>query len=368
MRLLLHLLLRRQNRSLSDSLWRSFSDLQSHIEDFKTQRITNEEGLTTWQTLELMSQAVLKYSGTRESLGNIQTMLARVMVNTHTLTTPTLDPLGLCLEPQTASLNHSCTPNAHIVFDGQTLFLRSLADISSESEITLSYVDTTSSTATRRAELQSRYFFICKCPTCNQGLTNGQLDPPYDPYFETTVAGVLKIQAEAASSNSEQASKKLKAALTLLEPYPPYWQPHASILHLAFLNALAIQSWPVALGYALRGYFNIEPVHYNVSWHPVRVVRKWVLLRLVAQVAGLLQDEDESVKALGKFDLDWKVVAGGLWAEVHDGMLMSHGSEGSFAREVRLFGEGLGIVDRDLDKAKIERQWAKLRVIASLKG
>ena len=367
MRLILRLLVRRQNRSLSDSDWKSFLNLQSHTEDFKAQKSTNEEGLTTWQTLELMSQAVLKYSGTRESLGTIQDMLARVMINTHTLTTPTLDPLGLCLEPQTALLNHSCTPNAHIVFDGRCLSLRSLANIPSDSEVTLSYIDTTNSAAKRRAELESRYFFTCKCSVCSQGITNGQPDPPNTPQFEATLAGVLKLQADAASSSPDEASEKFRVALSMLEPYSPHRQPRASMLHQAFLNALATQSWSVALRYALMGYFHIEPVHYPVTWHPVRVVRTLVLLRLVIHIAGLVQGEDERVKVLSSFDVDWRVVAEKLWAEVHDGVLLSHGKESGLAGEVRQLGEGLRIVNKDLQKVMTERQWVKLRLIADSK-
>ena len=69
--------------------------LQSHVTEFQTQQMKNEDGLTPWQTIELMSQAAAKYSGTREPVANIQGMVARILVNSHTLTTPTLDPLGL---------------------------------------------------------------------------------------------------------------------------------------------------------------------------------------------------------------------------------------------------------------------------------
>ena len=162
----------------------------------------------------------------------------------------------------------------------------------------------------------------------------------------------------------EEGAKNLKAALALLEPFPPHWQPYTSVLHSAFLNALACQLWPLALRYALVACFNIEPIHYPLHWHPIRVVRKWVLLRLILQIAALAQTRDKSVKVLERFEVDWKIVTKRLWVEVDGGVELSHGRESGFAREVRVFGEESGIAGRVLDKAELERQWLKLRAIA----
>ena len=53
-------------------------DLQSHTDDFKRQKEKNDDGLTTWQTIELMSQAAVSYSGTKEPLSLVQHITARV--------------------------------------------------------------------------------------------------------------------------------------------------------------------------------------------------------------------------------------------------------------------------------------------------
>ncbi|KAL9100231.1 MAG: hypothetical protein Q9163_004370 [Psora crenata] len=359
----MRLLLGRQYRSLSEDDWTAFLNLQSHVDDFRTQQAKNEEGLTAWQTIELMSQAALTYSGGKESMTNVQAMLARVMINTHTLTTPTLDPLGLCLAPPTAMLNHSCTPNAHIIFDGQTLTLRSLASVPANTELTIAYIDTTNPTAIRRSELQSRYFFTCACPACSAGSTHNRPDPPSDPHFMALSTRALQLQAEAAVSSAWEAAPKFKAALELLASYPPSRQPYSSILHDAFLNAIACRSWPLALQRALKAYFDIDPVHYPLSWHPLRLVRKWVLLRSVAHVARLASEGAESVKVLERFAVEWRMVAEGLWKEVSDGVEMSHGKQNSFAEEIRLFGNGIGMGGPGLGKEEMEREWVKLRKI-----
>lgn len=74
----MQLLLRRRAGSLSDDEWNAFLTLQSHIEDFQSQQSKNDDNLTTWQTIQLMSQAALSYSGSQESLQFIQNMTARV--------------------------------------------------------------------------------------------------------------------------------------------------------------------------------------------------------------------------------------------------------------------------------------------------
>ena len=52
--------------------------LQSHSHDFQQQQEKNEDGLTTWQTIELMSQAAMSYSGTKEPLPFVQEITAKV--------------------------------------------------------------------------------------------------------------------------------------------------------------------------------------------------------------------------------------------------------------------------------------------------
>lgn len=362
-RIVMQLLLRRKAKSLPDPEWQAFLDLQSHVDDFRSFPMKNEDGLTTWHTIELMSQAASSYSGSREPISFIQTLTARILINAHTLTTPSLDPLGLCLSPRSALLNHSCTPNTVIIFSGSTLTLRSLAAISIESELSISYIDVTNSTSARQYELRSRYFFHCSCPSCSAGITNGLPEPRPDPNFDAVAARAIGLQAEASKLPPDRATPLLNSALGLLGQYPPHRQPNPSILHAAFLNAIATQCWVTALVYALKAYFFIDPLHHRSSWHPVRVVRKWVLLRLVTQIAGLVSEGDDSIKGLGKFSIDWQIVVMGLFWEVSDAAPHSHGSSSPFTAEVKAFGEGADIGREKQEKHLLE-EWAKLRKVA----
>jgi hypothetical protein len=83
-------------------------------------------------------------------------------------------PVGLCFEPNLALSNHSCDPNAVIIFDGRHVSLRTLNPIKTGEQIFISYVDPTQTRQMRRAELQERYFFSCECRRCRDDVNPHQ--------------------------------------------------------------------------------------------------------------------------------------------------------------------------------------------------
>ena len=189
-------------------------------------------------------------------------------------------------------------------------------------------------------------------------------DPHTDTSCDAVEARASALQAEASKLPPDRAAILLKKALGFLSHYPPHRQPNPSILHTAFLNALATQSWAIALRHALKAYLFIDPLHYRSNWHPVRVVRRWVLLQLVIQIAGLVSEGSSDIKDVEKFGIDWQTVAGGLFQEVSDGASHSHGDNSSFTAEVKIFGEVTGIGGKMSGMGLLEEQWAKLRKIA----
>ena len=105
----------------------------------------------------------------------------------------------------------------------------------------------------------------------------------------------------------------------------------------------------------------------------MRVVHKWVLLKLVLQVAAAGQEGDEAVRALEcRWGLDWGVVVWGLLREVEGSVAGSHGADSSFAAEVRRDGERFHVDARGGPygekgpRAKdVQREWATLRRVAA---
>jgi SET and MYND domain-containing protein len=83
-----------------------------------------------------------------------------------------------------SALNHSCDPDAFILFDGPKALIRplksgldgrpfdqvSVAPVHSRRivrfQITISYCDLLSTTKERQLKLQQQYYFLCNCSIC----------------------------------------------------------------------------------------------------------------------------------------------------------------------------------------------------------
>lgn len=74
----MQLLLRRKAGTLADPEWHDFLSLLSHLDEIKAQKTKNDDGLTTWEVIELMSEAASSYSRTEEPMALVQEMAARV--------------------------------------------------------------------------------------------------------------------------------------------------------------------------------------------------------------------------------------------------------------------------------------------------
>ncbi|KAI7888209.1 uncharacterized protein EV154DRAFT_518295 [Mucor mucedo] len=75
-------------------------------------------------------------------------------------------PIGEGTYPIAALFNHSCRPNAVVMFDGAYASIRAIEDIQPGKEITISYVDAAHSRSYRQKVLYDKYFFHCQCDRC----------------------------------------------------------------------------------------------------------------------------------------------------------------------------------------------------------
>lgn len=72
-------------------------------------------------------------------------------------------PLGTSLDIVASLVNHSCDPNAFVLFEGDMLCFRSLRKLAAGEEVTQCYADVDSDVLLRRNTLKSEYFFDCCC-------------------------------------------------------------------------------------------------------------------------------------------------------------------------------------------------------------
>ncbi|XP_048135570.1 histone-lysine N-methyltransferase ASHR1 isoform X3 [Rhodamnia argentea] len=91
---------------------------------------------------------------------------SKLSCNAHTICDSELRPLGTGLYPVISLINHSCLPNAVLLFEGRTAVVRAVQQIVQGSEVLISYIETAGSTTTRLKSLREQYHFACACPRC----------------------------------------------------------------------------------------------------------------------------------------------------------------------------------------------------------
>ncbi|KAL9049757.1 MAG: hypothetical protein Q9162_007047 [Coniocarpon cinnabarinum] len=114
----------------------------------------------------VLSTGIHEYSGTPFGMEHVQNFFAVVLTNSLTIWTPTMDPLGIAIDPLAAKANHSCDPNAVVVWDGVELQFRSLSPIKKGQEVFISYIDPTQPYSRRQNELDEKFYFKCQCSKC----------------------------------------------------------------------------------------------------------------------------------------------------------------------------------------------------------
>jgi hypothetical protein len=99
--------------------------------------------------------------------------------NSFSLTSPHLDNIGVSISPLVALLNHSCSPNAVVVFPNfansanqNPMRVVAIRDIAPGEEILTSYVDLALPRHLRQTELHETYRFWCKCTECTKSPQN----------------------------------------------------------------------------------------------------------------------------------------------------------------------------------------------------
>ncbi|CAB4398129.1 unnamed protein product [Rhizophagus irregularis] len=63
--------------------------------------------------------------------------------------------------------NHSCRPNAIVMYDGAVQIIKCIEVINVGEEINISYIDVALDRVTRKKMLQEKYFFECQCSRCS---------------------------------------------------------------------------------------------------------------------------------------------------------------------------------------------------------
>ncbi|KIV80913.1 hypothetical protein PV11_08379 [Exophiala sideris] len=312
---------------LAEGEWKRLLALEDHQDQLR------REGGERWEDLMLMAQGIKSYSGSEQSLELILRLICILTVNSFTLTSPTLDSLGLALHPSTALLNHACDPNAFVRFDVSptsqqsgffghgSISIHALRDISKNEEITLSYVDTTLPVESRQAELMERYFFNCSCNLCAKGSNTARdnlhktsimfsdQDESYRHGRNGIRVGIdaIKMLLDIQSHPGMEQTRvddliRIMGELAGAAVWPLYRYPWPQLRHLLLLGLLSSDRYWEALLQSAILMRAVYPVLYEQRHHPIRMAQMWVLwnICLYCLQAGI-QGDGSIEKANSKF-------------------------------------------------------------------
>ncbi|KAG9832963.1 SET domain-containing protein, partial [Aureobasidium melanogenum] len=362
-------------------------------------------------TIASASDLLARVNSNHPELSRIPKYVGQILRNSLTLITPTLDPIGVATDPTACSANHSCEPNASVLFDAPRLMMRSLAPIKKGEEVFISYVDNTDPFYRRQALLRLRYRFECKCSKCQLGINGREnawakplkdLAPKWSGLAES-MDGHEHYSAEPANYLGESRAEMDMAIIqgSVYHDYEPIRQQKDNKLAIEALeNVMRIckqsEMWPntrqpyanirvdiaarmldenrvaLALFQMAKTYFLIDPILYPQEFHPVRVVHTWNLAKTLVQAYSSPNDPsqtvDPGVEQLFQRGFDFVVPIWRLLKKLSVDVVKSHGAESRLTFMVHTLTEqvkdGIGVqnlvqIERDpLGMWKEFEKWA----------
>ena len=311
--------------------------------------------------------------------------MVKLVTNAMALTSALYTPIGLTLVLSASLLNHSCNPNSAIVYDGRKVSLHVSEKLEPDTELTISYINTTLSSKTRMSELWDRYHFTCRCSQCSQGLTLGHsiINPSIEPLssiskMTSMEQEVSALIAEAKSRPTPKGLPQIVEAYQTISRYPEYpgWLSPLYQVRLDLIIALqANKKWVAAFLQSLILHFTVQPIVYPEEAHPTRVARDWVQARMAENIGGCADEpgfaewldaveEGELARALASyFGLDWGLVVYTLVKDVNDQMLKSHGPGTRFGADVERDMLGMKKGARDTFGEPTEEEFEETRLL-----
>ena len=97
-------------------------------------------------------------------------LLCLINCNSLSVTDDEQEVIGVCISTKIAMLNHSCIPNASVVFSNGEAIVLALQSIKTGDELFISYIDHTQTTISRKSALKQNYLFDCNCRMCCENL------------------------------------------------------------------------------------------------------------------------------------------------------------------------------------------------------
>ena len=306
------------------------------------------------------------------------------------------------LDPMLARINHSCDFNAYLLLDGSKVDLRSSRPIDRGEEIFIAYIDPTHPFHRRQHELNSRWFFTCRCTKCQSGPTLQEdafakpiaelphnktwqrlveevpqatidiaLKHPANYVADSEIGRTLAViqdhayhvleQSETAS-NPDEAIRDIEKVMMICSSmalWPLHRQPIPAIRDALITLTLQAGDLAAALRHAANRYWHTFPKLYPDPAHPLRVVQTWQTAMTVFYIAS--KPSSPATKEICAKGADLAIIGYMLIRQTSYAAERSHGSMSSFTvsvrnkldeleREIQMGGPGVRMaIDLELD-------------------
>ncbi|KAH6614323.1 hypothetical protein C7974DRAFT_74191 [Boeremia exigua] len=179
---------------LSRETWSGLYGLQPHI----------KEHLTSTNCVAILGarKSARDRTGTDRTSDEVLTLYCTVLTNCLSIYQAEGKMLGTSLDIITSLVNHSCDPNAFVVFEGNSLCVRSMRKLSAGEEITQCYTDVDTNVLLRQEMLKSEYFFDCCCERCEKQMkTQEQRFPGMIEQIQQSQQQLIDLTNEAVHLN-----------------------------------------------------------------------------------------------------------------------------------------------------------------------
>ncbi|RYO88543.1 hypothetical protein DL764_008709 [Monosporascus ibericus] len=367
----------------------------------------NRERFDEYQILAL---AAYKYTGEPKIAGSdsqalTKSLLCNIMSNLFDLGSP-LDEtdggwLGIGFDPFLCNANHSCEPNATLVFNQPQTLLRALKPIKKGEEVLMRYVDPTNPFSVRQADLRERYYFSCQCPKCKKGskcqedafakrpeelsveyckiadnlITRHEANlhtffvPTND---ETAQRRMAALQAEAFSVSRRSTGyvdeEEVKAALKMCINSGMWtWtrQPVPQLCRQLFGLYIASGNPYRAFRLGLKRHFEITPKLHSQPFYSTRLIDLWAMSTVTNVLCGPMHQAiyDEFAQS----GVSLRTVYFGFLLDLRDNLPKMYGMESPFGRLVeQTYAQLMANIGTSEAKIRelVKEVWPALEIIA----
>ncbi|XP_055328933.1 uncharacterized protein LOC129581737 [Paramacrobiotus metropolitanus] len=140
---------------------RDYARLVSHAEDILGSEVWMKDVQQLRQLL-----AMLLWEADVPDLRSLAEMYGKLKINSFDISDKHQRRLGEGVYLEGSQFDHACQRNAVTYFDGLTLVVKAVDDISDLSQVRLAYTEIFTTTAIRQQHLKKWYFFQCTCALC----------------------------------------------------------------------------------------------------------------------------------------------------------------------------------------------------------